>query len=83
MESIVGGLIEFDNQQEFDEFIENMDRDKALMIIEKQIEYFVLQGGFSLTENHVLYKCLHKLKKNENKNQRTDVSYDDTHGDIN
>jgi hypothetical protein len=49
MESIFGGLIEFDNHKEFDDYIENMDKEKALQIIEKQIEYFVLQGGFSLT----------------------------------
>lgn len=68
MEGIFGGLIEFDNQKEFDEYIEQMDEKKALLIIEKQIEYFVMQGGFTLTENHVLYKCLNKLKENANKN---------------
>jgi hypothetical protein len=66
MESIFGGLIEFENCKEFDDYIDNMDNSKALLIIEKQIEYFVLNGGFTLTENHVLYKCLKKLKENAN-----------------
>jgi hypothetical protein len=83
MESIFGGLIEFDNHKEFDDYIQNMDREKALLIIEKQIEYFVLQGGFSLTENHVLYKCLNKLKDDENKNQGNLLSDDDSNGDTN
>jgi hypothetical protein len=68
MESIFGGLIEFDNRKEFDDYVDKMDNSKALLIIEKQIEYFVLQGGFTLTENHVLYKCLNKLKENANQN---------------
>ena len=83
MESIFGGLIEFESNKEFDDYIENMDRDKALLIIEKQIEYFVMHGGFTLTENHVLYKCLNKLKENEYKNQGNHLSNDDSNRDIN
>jgi hypothetical protein len=82
MESIFGGLIEFDNHKEFADYIENMDKEKALQIIEKQIEYFVLQGGFSLTENHVLYKCLNKLKNDANKNQGNHLHNDDINGNI-
>ena len=67
MESIFGGLIEFETRDEFNEYVEKLDKDKALLIIEKQIEYFVMNGGFTLLENHVLYKCLLKLKENENK----------------
>ena len=67
MESIFGGLIEFDTRDEFNEYVEKLDKDKALLIIEKQIEYFVMNGGFTLLENHVLYKCLLKLKENENR----------------
>ena len=61
MESIFGGLIEFETRDEFNEYVEKLDKDKALLIIEKQIEYFVMNGGFTLLENHVLYKCLLKL----------------------
>ena len=67
MESIFGGLIEFETRDEFNEYVEKLDKDKALLIIEKQIEYFVMNGGFTLLENHVLYKCLLKLKENENR----------------
>ena len=83
MESIFGGLIEFDNKDEFDAYVESMDKNKALIIIEKQIEYFVMNGGFTLLENHVLYKCLTKLKENENRNQRDNLSNDDINGNTN
>jgi hypothetical protein len=82
METIFGGLIEFDSQEELDDFILNLDKDDALQIIEKQIEYFVSHGGFTLIENHVLYKCLTKLKEDANKNQGDSIHNDDTDGDI-
>ena len=82
MESIFGGLIEFNTENDFDEFVKDINEKNALSIIEKQIEYFVLQGGFSLTENHVLYKCLNKLKNDANKNQGNHLHNDDTNGDI-
>ena len=68
MESIFGGLIEFENRDEFNNYVDSLDKEKALIIIEKQIEYFVMNGGFTLLENHVLYKCLSKLKEDENRN---------------
>ncbi len=82
METIFGGLIEFDSQEELDEFILNLDKDGALQIIEKQIEYFVSHGGFTLIENHVLYKCLTKLKEDANKIEGNHLHNDDTDGDI-
>jgi len=66
MESIFGGLIEFENEQEMDNFLLTINKDKALQIIEKQIQYLIMNGGFTLVENYVLYKCLLKLKQNEN-----------------
>ena len=68
MESIFGGLIEFDSQKELNEFVENLNTSGAIQIIEKQIEYIVSHGGFTIVESHVLYKCLTKLKEDANKN---------------
>ena len=67
MESIFGGLIEFEDQKELNEFVENVDTNGAIQIIEKQIEYIASHGGFTIVEGHVLYKCLNKLKENANK----------------
>ncbi len=63
MESIFGGLIEFDNREGLDEFINNLTVEDAIQIIEKQIDYVASQGGFKIIESHVLYKCLNKLKE--------------------
>lgn len=67
MESIFGGLIEFEDQKELNEFVENVDTNGAIQIIEKQIEYIASHGGFTIVEGHVLYKCLNKLKEYANK----------------
>jgi len=82
MESIFGGLIEFDSQKELDEYVENLDIIGAIQIIEKQIEYVASHGGFTIVESHVLYKCLIKLKENANKNQGDHLHNDDTNGNI-
>jgi hypothetical protein len=67
MESIFGGLIEFDSRKELDEYMENLNTDGAMQIIEKQIEHIASHGGFTIVEGHVLYKCLTKLKEDANK----------------
>jgi len=83
MESIFGGLIEFENISEFENYVEKLDKNKALIIIEKQIEYQMLNGGFTLLESHVLYKCLKKLKENANKDKGDNLHNDDSNGDSN
>lgn len=65
MENIFNGLIEFESIKEFSEFVDNIDKDNALMIIEKQIEHFQQNGAFTLIESATLLKCLNKLKENE------------------
>jgi hypothetical protein len=64
MENIFGGLIEFKSKKEFDSFIENVDNNSALQIIEASITYGLQNGLYSLEESHILYKCLTKLKEN-------------------
>jgi len=82
MESIFGGLIEFDSQKELNEYMENLDVFSATQIIEKQIEYVASHGGFTIVESHVLYKCLTKLKEDANKIEGDHLHNDDTNGDI-
>jgi hypothetical protein len=48
MESIFGGLIEFDSQKELNGYVDNMDTSHAIQIIEKQIEYVASHGGFTI-----------------------------------
>ena len=67
MENIFNGLIEFETTQDFSDFVENIDKQSALKIIETQIEYFQQQGGFTLLEATTLYKCLNKLKEDDEK----------------
>ena len=82
MESIFGGLIEFDSQKELNEYVEKLDTKGATQIIEKQIEYIASHGGFTIVESHVLYKCLIKLKEDANKIEGDHLYNDDTNGDI-
>ncbi len=65
MENIFGGLIEFKSKNEFDSFIDDMDVNSAIQIIETSISYGQQSGLYTLEESHTLYKCLSKLKENE------------------
>ena len=76
------GLLEFPTQDAFDSFVETMDIDSAIKIIELSIITNQQRGVYSLEESHCLYKCLTKLKEHGNKTERNNLSDDDTNGDI-
>ena len=44
MENIFGGLIEFDTQKDFDNFVESLDKESAIKIIEVGINYALSNG---------------------------------------
>lgn len=65
MESIFGGLIEFQDNKSFNTFIEEISKEDALKIVEMGIQYCQQNGVYSLEESHTLYKCLTKLKEKD------------------
>ena len=69
MERIFGGLIEFENIEEFDQFVLNIDKESALTIVGKALDFCNQNRMFNLMEANTLYKCLTKLKENENKEE--------------
>ena len=78
MENIFGGLIEFEDTEEFDNFVNGMDNKQAISVLEKSIEFGLHNRVFNLMEASALYKCLNKLKQNANKNQGDSIHNDDT-----
>jgi len=82
MNSIFDGLLEFPSQNDFDSFVESMDKNSAIKMIELSIITNQQKGAYSLEESHILYKCLIKLKENENKNQGNHLHNDDTDWNI-
>ena len=63
MESIFGGLIEFNDQKSFNEFVDGVNQEGSLQVIEMAILFGQQNGLYSLEESHILYKCLTKLKE--------------------
>ncbi len=78
MERIFGGLIEFEDTEDFDNFLNTMDDKQAILVLEKSIEFGLHNSMFNLMEASALYKCLNKLKQNANKNQGDSIHNDDT-----
>jgi hypothetical protein len=64
MENIFGGLIEFESEKEFDEYMKNMSSKESLVIIEKAIEYAYMNNLYSQQETYCIYKSIKKLKEN-------------------
>lgn len=64
MASIFNGFLEYESNQELDEYLINkLDKDTALKLIQLSIETLQGQGAFTLVESHALYMCLNKLKQ--------------------
>jgi hypothetical protein len=63
MENIFGGLIEFEDKKTFENFVERIDQDGSIQIMEMAILYGQQNGLYSLEESHILYKCINKLKE--------------------
>jgi hypothetical protein len=64
MENIFGGLIEFENEEQFDNFMLSIDKESAIKVIETAIEFAYRNNMFSVQETYCIYKSLKKLKEN-------------------
>lgn len=65
MESIFDGLIEFKTKEELKKFVDTVDKDHAIKVVEMALEYSHKSGIFTIEEAHVIYTCLTKLKSND------------------
>lgn len=65
MESIFGGFIEFNDNKSFNDFVDNINPEGSLQVIEMAILYGQQNGLYTLEESHILYKCLTKLKEKD------------------
>lgn len=81
MNNIFDGFFEFKNGHELDEFLESMEFHHAIVMIEMALNQAQTNGTFNLSESHVIYKSLEKIKQNENQTShiRTDNPDGDTH----
>lgn len=63
MESIFNGLLEFSSKTELNDFVNNIDIENSIKLIETALESAHGNGVFSMEETHIIYTCLLKLKK--------------------
>ena len=62
---IFGGLLQFETNQQLNEFIESIDKEMSIKLIELSIDYIMKNGLFTLEESYCLYKSINKLRENE------------------
>lgn len=65
MQNIFGGLIEFESEKDFDRFLDETDNNNLLSVIERSLEFAQSQNIFSIRETYFIYKCLKKIKSND------------------
>lgn len=63
MENIFGGLLEFQNKEELEDFMSKMDKEGAVKILELCIIHGQNSGFYTITESFCLYNCLKLLKE--------------------
>jgi hypothetical protein len=62
---IFDGTFEFENGVQLDEFLNSMNNEMALKIIQVAIMHAQERGLFSLEESHTLYKCFQEMRDND------------------
>lgn len=65
MDTIFGGLVEFNNSEELNLFIENLENDDAIKLIESALIYAQQRGIYTIEESYIIYKSLQKTKEND------------------
>ena len=62
MKELFGGLIDFESQAKLTEFLESLDVQTSIKIMEASAEYAMKNGLYSLEEAYCIYMCLQRLK---------------------
>lgn len=62
MNTIFGGLFNYETKESLDDFIKEIDENSAKKIIELSLLYCQKMGMFTLEESHIVYICLNKIK---------------------
>lgn len=68
MKTMFDGLFEFESENDLNLFVDGMDKNSSMKILEMAFEYGQKNGLFTIQESYCLYKCFTKLKEDENKN---------------
>ena len=80
-EFLFGGEFEYDEKEDLNVFIDNLKPTVSQAILEMALNHANKQGDFSILEYHCIYKCLEKLKDDEN--QKNNIHNDDIDGNSN
>lgn len=64
METLFNGTVEFEDKKDLENMVSILlDKEMAIKLIEIALSHAHSSGSFNLTESHVIYKCISKLKE--------------------
>lgn len=81
MKSLFNNQLSFDNNDELELVLDNLNPQMAIQIIEVGLQHANYSGAFNMGEVHSLYKSIQYLKNHENKNNN--LCDDDSDGNHN
>jgi len=81
MKGLFDNQLNFDNSDELELVLENLNPQMAIQIIEMGLRHGHYSGVFNMRETHTLYKSIEYLKKYEYKDNN--IRDNDSHGDSN
>jgi hypothetical protein len=55
---------EYESKKDLKEFLQEIDNQNAIVLIEMALSYASKQGSFDIDESHCIFMCLSKLKNN-------------------
>lgn len=68
MSTLFNGDFEYEEESDFKEFLETIEPENALKIIDIALAHANKEGAFTIEESYCIYKCVDKLKKQQNEN---------------
>jgi hypothetical protein len=69
MSTLFNGDFEYEEESDFKEFLETIEPENALKLIDIALSHANKEGSFTLDESYCIYKCMDKLKKQQNENK--------------
>lgn len=69
MSTLFNGDFEYEEESDFKEFLETIEPQNALKIIDIALSHANKEGAFSIEESYCIYKCIDKLKNTINENK--------------
>jgi hypothetical protein len=65
MKTLFNGLLQFEDNDSLETMLKEIDKNLSLKLLEFALDHAQKNGVYDFQESHLIYRCLEKLKKND------------------